>query len=174
MKQITMTLILLIFSTFLFACEDPNPEIRTPNYAFVEFDLEYLALEEAITKAYENDKKVLIDVYTDWCGYCRRMQHEVYPSKLVQDVIEDYFYYVRIDAESTDMVTFNGERMTKQHFARALGATSYPSTVFLDSRGQPIGMQPGFMEAKQFSSILAFVGSDSFTQMTYEEFQKNN
>jgi thioredoxin-related protein len=171
MKKIIMTLFLLFFATFLVACEDPNPEVRTPNYAFIEFQEEYLPLEEAIVKAYENDKKVLIDIYTDWCGFCRRMQHEVYPSKLVQEVIENYYYYVRIDAESSDMVTFRGETMTKRNFARALGATSYPSTVFLDSRGDPIGMQPGFMEAKQFSEILAFVGSDAFNKMSFEEFK---
>lgn len=117
-----------------------------------------------------NSKKVVVAIYTDWCGWCKKLEKDVYPDELVASIIDEYFYLVRLNAESDEEIIFNGHRITMRNFAQQLGVTSYPTTVFLDATGKTIGQQQGYMEAEVFGKLLAFVGSDSYRRMQFDEF----
>ena len=133
-----------------------------------------LNLQQAQELAKKESKKVILDVYTDWCGYCRRMISEVYPSDEVQSVVGDYYYVVRVNAESSKEIWFNGKKYTEQSLARSFGVSSFPTTVFVGSDGVAIGVQPGFMEAPIFSKLLEFVGSDAYKTMSFDEFESRS
>ncbi|MCH8524689.1 MAG: thioredoxin fold domain-containing protein [Balneolales bacterium] len=127
-------------------------------------------MDEAQRLAAENGKKILMDVYTVWCGYCRKMAAETYPNNAVRQEVEKYFYTVRLDAESDHIIVFNGESMSMMDLATQLGVSSFPTTIFIDTNGEPIGIQPGFMDAQMFSSLLGFVGSDAYKTQSFEAF----
>jgi thioredoxin-related protein len=162
--------ILVLLPAFLTGCEPPKDETRMPNYAFVEFEAETVSLEVAIQRAAEDDKKILVDIYTDWCGFCRKMLNETYPTSEVQTALENYYHYVRLDAESNDRVTYMGRTVTKRELAVQLGATGFPTTVFLTSKGEPLGMQPGFIDAPTFERLLVYVAKDAYQTTSFDEF----
>ena len=132
------------------------------------------SMEEAQSLAKQHGKKVLVEVYAVWCGYCRKMAAETHPAEIVKTAVDDLFFMVRIDAESDRQVIFNGETMTESELAAAFGVSSFPTTVFVDTNGDPLGFQPGFMDAPMYSNLLSYVGTESFKTSTFEEYVNNS
>jgi len=132
-----------------------------------------ISLEDALKLAPESDKKILVDVYAEWCPYCQRMHSEVYKNDDVIKAISDHYIWVKINVESDEMVNYHGNEMTESQFARALENKSVPTTYFLNKEGSILGSQPGFIEADMFSSLLKFVGSDEYLIQTFQEYQNN-
>ncbi|AXJ02070.1 Thioredoxin-related protein [Cyclonatronum proteinivorum] len=163
--------LLLVIPALLLACSPPEVERRIPSEflggeKFVPENAftNWLDLEEAIEKAQQADKKILIDVYTDWCGYCRRMDAETYTRDRVQTAINDHFYAVRINAESSERVNYLGQVMSMSDFAMSLGVTGFPTTIFLTNEGEPLGFQPGFIDFNTFERLLVYVGTEAYEQ----------
>ncbi len=134
-------------------------------------DPEPISLEEALSKAPDEGKKILVDVYAEWCPYCRRMHTEVYKDKDVLEAISDHYIWVKINVESEEKVNYHGTEMSEAQFARALENQSVPTTYFLDAEGSILGAQPGFIEAPTFSDLLIFVGSDIYLNRSFQEYQ---
>lgn len=130
----------------------------------------WLTFDEGIRLADKENKKILIDVYTDWCGWCKKMESEVYADKEVRTVIDSRFVAIKLDAESSRRITFNGTEITEADFAKAAGVTGYPTTLFLDQKVRPITSFPGYVSAERFRSILGYVGEDHYTTISFEQY----
>jgi thioredoxin-related protein len=133
-------------------------------------DTEPVSLEEALRLAPETGKKILVDVYAEWCPYCQRMHSDVYKNEEVVDAISNHFIWVKINVESENMVNYLGNEMTEAQFARALDNESIPTTYFLNQEGSILGLQPGYIESETFSKLLNFVGSDAFLNQSFQEY----
>jgi len=124
---------------------DPNDEPDKINW---------LTIEEAQALAEENPKKVIMDVYTDWCGWCKKMDKTTFADENVVEYVNENFYAVKLKADSNDKVTFKGQEFSKGELARALRVTGYPTVVFFDEnfgRFQPVS---GFRPADDFLKLL--------------------
>lgn len=122
--------------------------------------ISWVSLSEAQKLASENGKKVMIFAEAEWCGYCKKMNKQVFPQQSVQDSLHKYFYPVRIDIESNKKVTFNDKQLTEKQLSRKFRVSSTPTLVFLNSEGDIIGTQPGYLPSKVFDKLLSFVGMD--------------
>lgn len=131
------------------------------------------SLQESQRKAEQNGKWVLVDVYTEWCGYCRQMYQETYTDEKVLDNLNEYFHVTRINAESDENIRFNGQEMSMEQFAAEFGVTSYPTTIIIDSDGEPFAVQPGFIEADEFADILTYVGTEAYEEVSFDEYSGN-
>jgi thioredoxin-related protein len=163
----TMT---FIFSILLFALSCGNPEDSARSTNSDASGVEWVPIHTALEHAGKDGKKILIDVYTDWCGYCRKMNTETYADAEVQETLNKYFYPVRLNAESNRFIEFAGEALTEQELALAFGVNGYPTTVILAPDGSAVGKQPGYMGAEDFINLLSYVGSDAYKSTQYEEF----
>jgi len=132
------------------------------------------ALDNALESAKENGKKVLIDVYAEWCPYCAKMHSEVYTETDVITAVNEHFYLVKINIESQNEVNYLGNRMTESDFAKMLKSSSLPTTFFMNSEGELLGMQPGLLPADVFEDLLTFVGTDSFESLSFEEYRNRD
>lgn len=132
-----------------------------------------ISLEEALKRAPQEDKKILIDVYASWCPYCQRMHSDVYTSEEVLTAISDHYLWVKINIESEELVSYKGTQFTEAQFARALDNKSIPTTYFMNDEGSIIGAQPGFLEVNVFSHLLNFIGSDAFLVQSFDEFRQS-
>lgn len=124
------------------------------------------SFNDALLKAKSEDKRVIIDIYTDWCGWCKKMDAEVYSNKEIKNIIEENFVFVKLDAESNDKVTYNGKSVSLSDLALQFNAVGYPTTVFLEPDGQLIQIKydnsvmnniPGYYPTKEFKKILEFI-----------------
>lgn len=137
-------------------------------------EINWYSMEEAQQLATDNDKKVMVFAEAEWCTYCRQMYEEVFPEQAVRDSLEKYYYPVRVDIESQEPLMFNESEMTGREFARSQRVTGTPSTFFVDSGGEILGVQPGFIPAEVFKGLLAYVGAGLYGQIEFEEYMKQN
>ena len=114
--------------------------------------------DAGVSEAARLGRPVLVDVYTDWCGWCKRMDRDVYSRADVQEYLARRFVVVKLDAESRAPARYQGSTLTSRSLATRLGATGYPTTVFLGAKGAALGSLPGYIPADRFLQILHYVG----------------
>lgn len=133
--------------------------------------LSWNAFDDGLALAKQQNKKVLVDVYTDWCGWCKKMDSDVYTDPTVIKTLSAKFVLVKLNAEaSSKHVQFQGKRFTEAEFAQAVGVSGYPSTLFFDSGGKPITLLPGFVPAPKFVPILNYIGDNQYLTVSFEQY----
>lgn len=133
--------------------------------------IEWFSFQDALVEAERTDKKILVDVYAPWCGWCRRLQTDVYTDDAVRDYVNEMFVMTRLDLDqANDTLDFMGYTLSSQILASSLGATSTPTTVFLASDKEYITRLPGFHQPAFFQQVLSFVGSDAVFETTFEAY----
>ncbi len=144
--------------------------------------LKQYSINEIRQLSAQKPKKLVIDVYTDWCSWCKKMDKSTYQNEgIIQQINED-FYFVKLNAETRDSIFFDNKIFTFQNqykaneLALALlnGQMSYPSTVFLDENLGILTVVPGYLTAKDLSPILKYFGKDFHLKMKWDEFIKTN
>lgn len=124
--------------------------------------IRWYSMQKAQALAKKYSKKVLIYAEASWCVYCDRMNTQVFPQQRVIDSLTAYYYPVRIDIESEQMIIFNGQEMTQQQFARKHRVRATPTFFFVNAEGEILGAQPGFIPADTFSRLLGYIGSGAY------------
>lgn len=169
------TLKYLFVAVFLFSISSfDSPE---------ESKVQWLTFEEAIELHREKPKKLLIDLYTDWCGWCKVMDRETYGNAQIAAYINENFYPVKFNAEQKEDVVFNEHtfkfiargRRGVHELAAALtrNQLSYPTTVFMDEELRIIQPLAGYLKPKQMEPILKFIGENHYRQgVAWTDFKK--
>ena len=98
-----------------------------------------ISYEEALSVAKKEKKLVFLDLYTDWCGPCKKMAAQVFPTKQVGDFMNKNFVSIKLNAEK------EGEALAKQFEIAA-----YPTFVIVDASGSLVGKVVGYMEGDAF------------------------
>lgn len=150
----------------------------TSTYASAQ--VEWLTFEEAVAKAKIDPKPIFIDVYTDWCGWCKKMDKATFSVDRVATMLQNDFYPVKFNAEQKESINFNNHefkfiangRKGYNELAIALldGKLSYPSVVFLNEKMERITILAGYRGPDDFYPILQFIGSGAYQTKTFEEY----
>jgi len=146
-------------------------------------NVKWLGFEEAIKLNKENPKPILVDVYTDWCGYCKKMDMNTYANKTIADYINKYFYAVKLDGEGKKDIIFNehtfkfqkeGRRGYHQLSATLMnGKLSYPTTIFLSKKEEVIDRIPGYLDKNVMEKILVYFSEERYKTQKWNEFEKD-
>ena len=146
--------------------------------------INWMTFQEAVKLNETAPKKIFIDVFTDWCGWCKRMDQTTFINKAVVEYINENYYAVKFDAEMNDTIVFsgytfvneggmNGRKGTHQLAVALLqGRLSYPSYVFMDEHNQLLTVAPGYMEANDFLPILKYFGTNAYLTEKYQDYIK--
>jgi thioredoxin-related protein len=136
--------------------------------------IQWHSYNDGVALARTQNKKLLIDVYTNWCGWCKKMDSDVYSDEHIKAIVAGNFIAVKLNAESQNNVTVGTDQLDEASLARAMGVTGYPTTVFLESGAGPITKIAGYMEAKEFATVLRFIGEDHYKTTTFEKFKSSS
>ncbi|PHI21771.1 thioredoxin [Lewinellaceae bacterium SD302] len=140
---------------------------------------------EAIAQMEKDDepKKIMVDLYTEWCGYCKKMDRETFTDPVVVKYVNEHFYPVKFDAEQKGSLIYakhtfkydpdKGRRgVHALAFALTDGRMSYPSMVYLDENQKRIAISPGFKPGDSFMTELRYFGDNHYKVIGYEEYKK--
>lgn len=120
--------------------------------------INWLTFEEAAAMTEKDPKMIIVDVYTDWCGWCKKMDKGTFTDPAVVEYINDTFYPVKMNAENNNQkFTFKGQEYTEQTMSRAMRVSSYPNFIIMDAAMENITQMPGYREAEPFLQTLQAV-----------------
>ena len=152
----------------------------TPTVSKQPEKINWLTLEEADKLRQKQPRKILIDVYTDWCGWCKRMDATTFRDPKLISYINENYYAVKLDAEQKEPITVGGKtyefdpsvgRRGVHKIAQELlqDKMSYPTIVFLDERMNMIQPLPGYRGADDMLPILEYLATEAYKNTPWEE-----
>ncbi|MFD2035996.1 thioredoxin family protein [Belliella marina] len=113
--------------------------------------INWMTFEEASLATQNSPKMILVDVYTDWCGWCKKMDKETFTDEDVIAYVNENFYAVKLHAEREEQkFTFKGKEYSEASMAKTMRVTSYPNFVIMDATMENITQLPGFRQPKPF------------------------
>jgi thiol:disulfide interchange protein len=120
--------------------------------------------DSALVEAKEQKKFVMVDVYTDWCVYCKKLDSEVYTNPEVAKYLAEKFVVVKANAEDKAQ----GEAFCTKF--DAFGA--YPTILFFDSKNakeKPVARIAGYLAPTEFDAALhSIVESKKYKQKRHK------
>lgn len=143
--------------------------------------IQWMSWEEAVAANKKQPKKLLVDVYTEWCGWCKKMDATVFKDPAIEAYIKENFYAVKFDAEQKETIKYDGHTFNFNPNATRRGVhdlaialldsrMSYPSIVYLDEKRDRISISPGFKPADKFINELNFIQGGHYKTKTYQEY----
>jgi thioredoxin-related protein len=179
MKKIAIIILglaVLVCSTSM--TPEPPPKKKTS----VESTVNWITFEQAIEKSKTEKRAIFIDVYTDWCGWCKVMDKSIFNDPEVAKLLNEKFYAVKFNAEQREDVTFGGTTFKYvasgqsgyHQLAAALlnNKLSYPTVVFLDENFNMLQPLAGYRKAPEFHKIAQFIGEGYYKKVKWEAFQE--
>lgn len=148
-----------------------------------EDKITWLTWEEAMEMNKENPKKIFVDVYTEWCGWCKRMDATTFTDPDVVDYMNDHFYAVKLDAEMKENIIFKDQKFkyVKQGnkgihtlaYSLLEGKLSYPSFVTLNEDLDRIAVSPGYKKPDQLIKELRFAAEDKYKDKSWDDYNRD-
>ena len=176
MKNILFPILLLLLTCW--NTSDVMAQVDNKSATEVQW-MTWTEVEEALKT---EKKKVFIDVYTDWCGWCKKMDKTTFKDKQIVEYINENFYAVKFDAEQKETITLDGrkykyvkegKRGYNQLAADLLkGRLSYPSVVFLNDDLSLIQPIPGYLDAEKMEVIATYFAEDHHKKTPWTRYEK--
>jgi len=146
--------------------------------------IHWVGFDEAVRLNSQHPKKIFIDVYTQWCGWCKKMDQSTYTDPTVVQYINKYYYAVRLDAETADTFHFKDHKFfnTKPYtrgFANELASSllddklAYPTTVYMDENFSRLTYIQSYMGTNDLMPVLKYFAENKYKSMTYEDYKKS-
>jgi len=169
--------VLTVFSVLLLVASSHAQNSETDGL------VKWLTLKEAQEKNKAFPKPFIIDIYTDWCGWCKHMMRTTYSNPNLAAYINANFYPVKFNAETKDTIEYNGKvykplskdpKTPHELAVKFLGSgLSYPSTMFVTNNYEYNLLSQGYLEDKKIEPLLVFMTENVWRNVQYGEFEKH-
>lgn len=146
-------------------------------------EIKWLTLEEALALQKKKPKKIMMDVYTSWCGPCKMLDKNTFHNADVAKYVNENYYAVKFNAEGNDVVKYKdasysnpgykeelaSRRNGVHDLTRKLGVNAYPTMVFFDENGELIFPVRGYQNPQQLELYLKMFKDDKHKDMKTQE-----
>lgn len=154
-------------------------------------EINWVTLEKAVELQEKNPKKIMMDMYTVWCGPCKMLDRNTFSNKDVATYVNKHYYAVKFNAEGNDTVKFKDKtfgnpnynpakaksRNSGHELSRFFSVRAYPTLVFLDEKAAFIAPISGYKTPQQLELYLKMFKKDEHltmdTQAKFGEYAKN-
>ena len=143
--------------------------------------LKWMTIREAREAMKQEKRPILIDLYTDWCGWCKVMDKKTYTNAKVIEYVQQHFYPVKINAETKEDITWNDKTYKFNPADRANdfaiylthGQLSFPTTVIIPVQGGEPQPVPGYLPPKDLQLIVTYFGEGKFGTQPFDAYQQS-
>lgn len=142
--------------------------------------VQWLTWQEAMESYQKEPRKIIVDVYTDWCGWCKRMDANTFTDPQVAQYLNENFYPVKFNAEQKEDIEYKGHTLKYRpagnrgvhELAYSLldGRLGYPAFVYLDESQNRITISPGYKAADAMLKELKYIGGEHYKDTPFEDF----
>nr|MBS0037859.1 DUF255 domain-containing protein [Saprospiraceae bacterium] len=165
-----------IFSILFILC--------TLTFLSAQETVQWMSFEEAIEAHKHEPKKIFVDMYTDWCGWCKKMDAETFQQEDIASYLNEHYYAVKFNAESKEDIEFQnvvysyvkqGSRGYHEFaikLAERLERLSFPTVVFIDENLNVIQPLAGFMKPEQFKPIVSFIAENHYLRTPWKKYEQ--
>lgn len=184
MKRVLLfALAMMAISPAMMAKKDPP----APKTAAPAEEIHWItSVEELQAKMQQAPKKVLVDMYTNWCGWCKKMDADTYTNPALVKYVNNNYYALKLDAERRDTIHYQGRdfffapeyktngfalELMKDFLAKG-GQMSYPQTVFMLENFQSPTPVPGYRTVAEMETFLTYFGDNMFRRKSWDEYSK--
>lgn len=168
-------LLFILSSAFVF-----NNDIEAPQEESVAKLVKWYSWEEAVEANKTAPKKFFVDIYTDWCGWCKKMDANTFETEKVAAYLNENFYPVKFNAEQKETINFAGQdfefvqsgRRGVHMLAYSLtdGKMSYPTTVTLNEKMERIMISPGYKDVDKIMKELTFASEEIYKNKSWGQY----
>lgn len=148
----------------------------------VSGQVNWLTWEDALAKNQKEPRKFIVDVYTQWCGWCKKMDKATFDQPDISKYINNNYYPVKFDAETKTDINFNN-RVFKYVRSGAsgyhelaseitFGKLSYPTIVFLDEKLNVIQPIPGYKDPASLDKIMKYFAEDYYKTTPWKKYEE--
>ena len=146
-------------------------------------EIKWVSFEQALALQKKTPKKIMIDVYTSWCGPCKMLDKNTFQNKDVAEYVNKHYYAVKFDAEGNEVVKFKDKTFTNPDYNPAnanrrnsahqltsyFQVNAYPTIVFMDETGEVIAPIRGYQTPPQLELYLKMFKADQHKNLTTQD-----
>lgn len=139
--------------------------------------VKWMKFTEAIEASKKEPRKIFVDIYADWCGWCKVLDNTTFTDSAVVAILNAEYYPVKINSESKTPLKFKGYDLTYAELASILGAErgsnlGLPTMVFLNEDHDILTRVPGYQKANLMKPILLFFSENHHKSKTWEDYHR--
>ncbi len=141
----------------------------------------WLTWEEAQAKNQVEPRKIIVDVYTQWCGWCKKMDKATFEDPAISAYINKNYYAVKFDAQTKTDITFKGKvyKYVKQgesgfnELANEIlfGRMSFPTIVFFDEKLNLIQPLQGYKDPESMNKIMKYFTENYYKTTPWKKYE---
>lgn len=156
---------LLLTPLFFIMAFTPGTEHKSAVKKPEEAELKWYDWNEGYAKAMKEKKIVLVDVYTDWCGWCKKMDRDTYSNPEVIKKINKDFIPIKFNPEIQGVAYKVGDQTyNPQQLYNMLSqgeSTGYPTTYYIFTQKMGRIIDPGYKKPADFINMLDMAVAES-------------
>ena len=147
-----------------------------------EVKINWISFEEAVAAQAKEPKKIMMDMFTTWCGPCRMLDKNTFQHKGVAEYVNKNYYAVKFNAEGDGDIKFKDQtfsnpnydasrkgRNSQHQLASVFGVTAYPTIIFLDEDANLLLPVKGYHNAEQLEIFLKVFATNAYKNITSKE-----
>lgn len=171
----------IVFIACIFFCGNLFAQSET-------FPLDWVSIEVAELNNKKEPKKFLIDVYADWCYWCKKIETELASDSILANYLNTNFHLVKLNPEDQTDITFKNKTYKRKSFSYTYSDKTrkvnelvvelinqdfiYPSLIFLDEKLDNISIVEAYKTKEELEKFIKFIGTNAYQSKKWSVFSK--
>jgi thioredoxin-related protein len=146
-------------------------------------EINWISLNKALELQKENPKKIMMDVYTNWCGPCKLLDKKTFQNKDVIAYVNKNYYAVKFNGEGNEIINYKGvsysnpnydktkanKKNSSHEFSNYMQIRGFPTIAFWDEKSDLIAPLTGFYKPQELELYLKLFLNDKYKEITTQE-----
>lgn len=149
--KLSLTVFLIICFSLISAQDTKENDINNSKINWMSYD-------DGLAKAKKENKHIFVDFTTPWCGWCKKMEKEVFIDSTIIHLLNNEIVAIRVDGESKNELDIDGYKITERDLTiKEFKVSGYPTFFWLKPDGSPIGRKSGYLPKEFVIGSLNYV-----------------